>query len=404
MSAQDSYDIHLRYNCLHSRDGHLRLASVNSRPLLIDSAAQYHCESMKRFVVLTIAPCLVLFVTAAVTAQAPKPASVNDVAPSAIPIALSAYQKYDFTPGETILFADDFTGTPVGESPQQWEQLQGHAVVNNIRGYRALFLTGGNPVTVNPRITKKHYLGPRFTIEFDTMMLSGTAPLQVFFQAGRHEASLAITPVEAVYNNGDGLSLSGPLPDPIVNQYYFNHWRHVAIAVKEKQLKVYVDQFPVLTVPDMHAQPETIHLGGVAGENNAIIFRQVRIASGEGLNLTGHKFTEAKIVTHGITFDVSTSLLRPESMGTLNQIKTVLDDDSSLKFEIDGYTDNGGDPAHSLILSQQRADIVRAQLAAMGIDPTRLIARGLGDTKPMAPNDTPTGKAINRRIEFIETK
>ena len=358
---------------------------------------------MKRFVVLIIAPCLILSVATAVAAQDPAqsvPAKI--MAPSAIPISVNAYRRYDFTPGETILFADDFTTTPIGESPRQWEQLKGHAVVSLYRKQVSLLLTDGDPATVSPRITKKHNLGPRFTIEFDTMMELGAAPMQVFFDAGRHEAALALTPAAATYNNGTDVSLSGPMPEPIANQFYFNMWQHIAIAVNDKELKVYVDQFPVLIVPDMHFRPDSIRMGGIAGSDNPIVFREVRIGSGPGLDLTGKKFTEARVVAHGITFDPDTATLRPQSMGTINQIRAILIDNPELKLEIDAHTDNSGGAAHDLILSQQRADLIRAELANLSIVPARLVAKGFGDTKPIASNDTPEGKANNRRIEFVK--
>jgi len=73
---------------------------------------------------------------------------------------------------------------------------------------------------------------------------------------------------------------------------------------------------------------------------------------------------------------------------------------SGTVLEIDGHTDNTGESAANLALSQQRADAVRNYLIQQGVDSSVLVAKGFGDTKPVAPNDTEEGKFRNRRIEF----
>jgi len=72
--------------------------------------------------------------------------------------------------------------------------------------------------------------------------------------------------------------------------------------------------------------------------------------------------------------------------------------------EIAGYTDNTGDPAANVQLSQQRADAVRAALVSSGVDPSMLVAKGYGSANPAASNDTAEGKFRNRRIEYRVVK
>lgn len=72
--------------------------------------------------------------------------------------------------------------------------------------------------------------------------------------------------------------------------------------------------------------------------------------------------------------------------------------------EIGGHTDNSGDSASNLQLSQARADAVRTYLINQGVDPAMLVSKGYGDSKPVAANDTDEGKFRNRRIEFTVVK
>jgi OOP family OmpA-OmpF porin len=146
----------------------------------------------------------------------------------------------------------------------------------------------------------------------------------------------------------------------------------------------------------------TLDMGGIGSATDPIVFKNFRLGEGGNMNMIGKKFTDAKIITHGINFDVDKSTIKPESMGTLNMIVQILKDNPDIKFEIDGHTDNSGAAQHNLTLSQQRSDAVKSQLITMGVDASRLSSKGFGDTKPIGDNNTPEGKANNRRVEFVK--
>ena len=76
---------------------------------------------------------------------------------------------------------------------------------------------------------------------------------------------------------------------------------------------------------------------------------------------------------------------------------------SGTVIEIAGYTDNTGDPAANLQLSEQRADNVMAELVKLGIDPSRMTSKGYGAEDPIADNSTEEGRQKNRRISLRVT-
>lgn len=210
------------------------------------------------------------------------------------------------------------------------------------------------------------------------------------------------------YNNRGEVSsayfpkdFSAPYPNED-DHTYFNRWHHCALIYKNNQLKAYVDQHRILVMPNVDITLHSLAFGGIGSQENPIIFRNVRVAAGGNMNMLGKKFTESKIVTHGINFDIDKASIKPESMGTLNMIVKVMKNNPDVKFEIDGHTDNTGESAHNLTLSQQRADAVEDQLMKMGIDQSRLTTKGLGDTKPISDNNSPEGKANNRRVESVK--
>jgi len=320
--------------------------------------------------------------------------------------SIKAYQNYDFVPGDKILFEDHFTDDQDGEFPSHWELIKGQAQLNKIGNEEAFFLTEGNYVRVRPRMKTDKYLTDPFTIEFDYFNKDNAYGLITFLQRIDKDCdcetsdNVQINPSEASF--GGAVDFSKSLASDQQGENFVNKWHHIAIAVKNRQLKMYIDQNRVLVVPDIKADAYNVAFGGIGDEERPLIFKNVRVASGGNMNMIGKKFTESKIVTHGINFDVDKATIKPESMGTLNMIVQVLKDNPDLKFEIDGHTDNSGTAAHNLTLSQQRADAVKIQLVSMGIDASRLTTKGFGDSKPISDNTTLEGKANNRRVEFVK--
>ena len=108
----------------------------------------------------------------------------------------------------------------------------------------------------------------------------------------------------------------------------------------------------------------------------------------------------ASLAFKNIQFETNSFELKPVSFIELDKLVQLLNDNPTLKIEISGHTDNVGAPADNLALSNNRAKSVVNYLIGKGVASSRLVAKGYGETKPIADNNTEEGKAKNRRTEL----
>lgn len=105
-----------------------------------------------------------------------------------------------------------------------------------------------------------------------------------------------------------------------------------------------------------------------------------------------------------VYFDTDKSTIKSESSKAIKKVAAMMKLYPGMRIELRGHTDSNnrtGDPNHNLKLSQSRADAVKQTLVKEGIGDNRIIAVGFGESRPVADNDTPEGRAQNRRTEFI---
>jgi OmpA-OmpF porin, OOP family len=146
---------------------------------------------------------------------------------------------------------------------------------------------------------------------------------------------------------------------------------------------------------------------------------KVKLPDGSELNVPS-RGVEARLVTYlndssapvsdntwfdfdRLLFDTGQATLQPASEEQLTNIADILKAYPQVKIRIGGYTDNTGDPAANVQLSEQRADNVMAALVKLGIDPSRMTAKGYGAEDPIADNSTEEGRQRNRRISLRVT-
>lgn len=148
-----------------------------------------------------------------------------------------------------------------------------------------------------------------------------------------------------------------------------------------------------------------VHLGSVNdGDYYAIAsITPEAMAQEVSANELLEQFDRQGFLRLDVHFDTGRATIRAESASILDQAAAMLKQASSARVEIGGHTDNVGNAAANLTLSQQRAESVRAALVQRGVAAGSLSAKGYGDTAPVADNRTEEGRAANRRVEISKT-
>lgn len=201
-------------------------------------------------------------------------------------------------------------------------------------------------------------------------------------------------------NEGTGLGLTGYKDD---KQFYqlLNQKYHMSIWVQKARLRIYQNENKLFNLPKAFPV-SSVKLDRLRFEDGAAMISNVRIAIGNP-DMRSKLITEGKLVSYGIYFDVNSDIVKPESYGTLKGIADVLNENAGVNITIVGHTDADGDDALNLDLSKRRAASVKNELKkTFGIDAARIETDGKGESQPVAPNDSPSNKALNRRVEFIK--
>lgn len=326
------------------------------------------------------------------------------------PQSVLTWSKYDFVPGDVIIFEDNQQGEQNGEFPSKWDLVSGTIENANFNGENVIYFveTGNPPNGIVPLLKESSadYLPEEFTVEFDAYFeKEKTSNYYIYFYDAKNKSQKKLK---------DYLWLSvnrakyGQIEKQLENTKFAtkdnesSHWRHIAVSFNKRAMKVYMDETRLLNIPNITDNPTgiTITVNHARQTDNEFI-KNVRIAKG-AVPLYDKVLTDGKFVTTGIKFDVNKATIKPESAGTINYVFKMMQDNPDLRFSVEGHTDSDGNDAANQSLSEKRAAAVRAELIKLGISPDRLTSKGWGESKPMTSNDTPEGKAQNRRVEFIK--
>lgn len=327
-----------------------------------------------------------------------------------VPDKFKGYKNYDFVPGDKIIFQPDMSHEADAELPARFIIEHGVAEIQSDNGEKVVHLDKGSKAVIAPDMNSDTYLPEQFTVEFDMNMdeyYHHPEAIGVQFRTAndRNFGASPLCEFSILWNTScifGNYAKAGEIAfskELTTSMQQPGTWHHVAVYVHKNIGKAYIDGNRVYASNTLPSGIAKLDIKGNA--NFGYKIKNFRIAEG-GDDKYKKIVTDGKFITHGILFDVNKSSIKPESTGALNEVVKLMQEHEDLNFEIDGHTDSDGNDDANMKLSQARAESVKAKLIDMGIEASRLTAKGFGETIPMDKNDTAEGKANNRRVEFVK--
>lgn len=325
----------------------------------------------------------------------------------------------DFSPGNVSIFQDNFAQDRQGDFPVAWD-TNGSGEITLINGEKWMRLGGRS--TYIPML--KETLPENYTIEFDLLTsgldnkTSSQAILSLLledntgFSRARDWCMVELSPCQYIGNQGvveKVVSGKRQLRNPVGKDYRttINGKSHISIAVNKTRMRVWLNDNKLVDIPRLVPEKANVFKIAVRGLRDEAGKDDVFI-SNFSLAKTGKDnrsklITEGRLTTNAILFESGSATLKSESYPTIREIAAVLEENPTVRIKIIGHTDSDGSESGNDTLSRKRAQAVKTAMQnAYGIDSNRVQTDGMGERQPVSPNNSPQGKAQNRRVEFIK--
>jgi hypothetical protein len=316
-------------------------------------------------------------------------------------------ERYDFVPGEKVLFEDDFHTDNVSGFPSHWNISPCiEPQFRNTRGEWTIqkeeddyvLRSGTTFMHISPVL--RPFPKDSFTVEFDCVYEDPAACAELYFTPSDQSVPCKEVGFHVLsWGKMNVFYPDGTLKYSADNSGDFNYkdWHHFGLSYCNGTIKCYLDGHIALKIPDCGFVPAGLSIGCIA----PVRFSHFTMTIIDKTNAVNDLLTKNKFITHAIHFSPGRSVIRPESMGVIWELVTFLEENPSINLRIDGHTDGDGNSTANMTLSEARAEEVKRHLIDRGISESRLTTKGFGPTKPIRPNTTLENKAQNRRVEFM---
>lgn len=338
---------------------------------------------------------------------------------------LKTYSKFDFVPGNKVLFFDDFSETAIGDFPVSWNtNSSGEVIQTNLFPGKWLMMNE----EANFYLLDGLKVDKNFTIEFDVFFNdkeeTGCESIITLFELNEEDPDLY---ANITCPGKCGIEFSLVLEDTPTEGAFFRAYdapnnkdfdgkntksearikkgevAHISIWVQNTRMRLYVNQTKVFDVQRAFLPNAKIRQFRIfTGYSCLVYMSNFRVADASEDNRS-KLLTEGKIISYGIYFDSGKDKVKPESYGALKEIATILKDNPDLKIIVVGHTDSDGNEKSNLDLSKRRAaNVKNALISEFSIASDRIDTDGKGQSEPIEPNTSVENKAKNRRVEFIK--